>query len=150
VSGCWRHFAQQQRDNRYYSATTVQGACVNPGEHHNTLQKTVPVAAPQYWAVQSIIDSTTFIQSTWSQFAAWPQPFVAEYVGETHFDESDVPGGPLNKTEWGAAWHAMSVQDYYDDTFHDDCGYVTLYQIAAKRYSTDAITCNHTRAWTSG
>jgi hypothetical protein len=106
---CWKNFAEQKIGSGYLSVRKY-GSCIDPGTHHNTGQETMPVAPPQYWAIRSYIDSTVLMFSNWNQFATWTTPFVPEFLGETHYDQSDVPGGPSSKTEWGGnlAYHGGS------------------------------------------
>ena len=96
--------------------------------------------------MQSGIDNTLFLQSTWNPFVYWPTPFLAQYSGETHHNASDVPGSLTAKADFSS----MTVQNWDDDNFYGTCGFVTLYPVAAPRYATDAPACNHVRIWTSG
>jgi len=142
---CWKHFAQQRR-NAGQAPKTKEGACVAAGQLHGAIQGTVWSPAHNQWEIQSGIDNTIFLQSTWSQFVYWTTPFVVSFAGETHHVASDVPGYSTSKTDFSL----MTVQNWDDDTFYGTCGFVTLYPHTDPRYATDAPACNHVRVWTSG
>lgn len=142
---CWRHFAQQVWGYPANPPYTIEGTCVNPGEQHRVWQQTVVVGAPQYWAIRSNVDVTIFIQSSWNQFGVWANPLIAEFNGETHHYNSDVPGSSANPTDFHGP---MQVQNYANDQFYDTCGFISLYPAAAFRYATDQPSCDHVRVWT--
>ncbi len=142
--GCWREFAQQEQNVSLYAPVTITGPCVTGGETHHVWQQTVNASGS--WRMRSNIDTTVYIQSTYNQFSAWSSPFIVEFMGETHHDNSDVPGYVGTKTDLSG----MQVQDLADNAFYGTCGRVTLYSGADTRYSTDAPNCDHVRVWTSG
>ena len=91
------------------------------------------------------MDNTTiFLQSTWSQFSNWSTPFDVGFAGETTHLANDVPGSTALKLSFGN----MQVQDFFADTWHNTCGYVSLASAHASRYTTDAPACNNVRVWT--
>lgn len=148
--GCWKHFAQQAAPG--FPLFTVIQYCVTIGVSHVVWQRTKYNSVKGLWVVQSMIDNTVFLDSGyappsgWSPFAVWASPFVPQFLGETHHNASDVPGSASAKLDYSS----MYVQELTDDTWHDTCGYITLYGGADPRYATDAPSCNHTRVWTSG
>jgi hypothetical protein len=150
---CWMHFAQQKRPG-YLPQTNVQ-YCVTFGVTHQAWQRTKWNATKGMWSIQSMIDTTPFLDSSydptgaWSPFDVWSGPFIPQFFGETHHNVSDVPGYTATRLDMST----MLVQDELDDTWHDTCGYVILGSTTydpAHRYATDAPSCNHVRIWTSG
>ncbi len=160
-NGCWRHFAQQQENSKYYLPRTNYGSCVSAGEEHRAWQQSIYIGGSQGWAIRSNIDTTIFLQSPWDQFVAWGNNYdwVPEYEGEAHYDcstpttppcspsngWSDIPGTGSAPVPFGN----MEVQDYYGDGWYDTCGFVHLYPYADTHYSYNAPQCDYVNVWTS-
>jgi hypothetical protein len=142
---CWKHWAQQWRGNGYPLVDKVD-SCATLGALYHAWQQTVFVGGIQQWAVKSNVNSTTLIQSNFDQFLAWASPFSAQYYGETGHANSDVPGSPTGPMEF----RDVGVQDFFNDSWNNACGYVTLYRwVAVNRWAADAPGCDYLRVWTA-
>ncbi len=135
---CIRHFAQYQNGA---AGDSHIGSCVSAGEVHTPAVKFIAVgSSTQMW-----IDTTLFLTMN-ACSCAWPRPLIANYSGEVHNVNGDVPGLAASKTDWGT----MKIEYFSDDTWHGTCGTITLKnETPAGRYAADAPACNHVRSWTA-
>ncbi len=137
---CIRHFSQYN-NNFWPLPAEIDGACVSAGEVHTP--KVVYVQGSHH--VRMYIDSTLFDETTFSIFS-WTLPFVAEYSGESHDWNGDVPGLAATKTDW----NNMQIEFLGVNTFHDTCGTIALHPVLENpRYATTAPHCDHVQSWTA-
>jgi hypothetical protein len=140
-SGCMRDFAQQRQDANH-AAATIQGACRTDGETHDAWQQYMPSTGH----IRSNIDSWNVIEGTFSIFG-WARPLQADYLGEVHHVNSDMPGLSSRVTDWSG----MQIQFFNDNVFYGTCGNITLYRVNDDgfRWGLAAPSCNHIQVWTS-
>jgi hypothetical protein len=145
-SNCMRHFGEQSESGS--SFVRMLGVCTSSNENHQVWQQYIPSNGH----LRSNIDTTVFLESSWSPVGIWPTPWQANFLGETHYGESDVPGLTSNPTDFTQ----MQVQRYSDDLWESTCSSdVTLGSIGSwdpsqtyYRYSQDRPACDHVREWT--
>jgi hypothetical protein len=140
----WHHFAQQEYGYPTNTPATKYGSCVNQGEVHQAWQQ-LKFNGTSYY-MSSNIDTTPLLQSSWDPLQHWTQPFYVEFDGETHHDNSDIPGYSSTRT----VWSSMQVQNYANDSWYSVCSNVNFSNVVAARYSEATVACNQVQAWTSG
>lgn len=105
----------------------------------------IPVSGGSY-RVSAYVDGVVQMTTTENAPISWTYPYDIQFMGETLYGESDVPGSPTTKEDFTA----MGVQRYSDDTLVGSCGnvYSGIYYNTYYRYDADYVSCNHVRAWT--
>lgn len=136
---CVYSFVEQTQSNHQPFRELI--ACTNDGERHAYRN----LMTGQY-NVTSSVDGINYMISSYNPFALWDSPFDIQFMGETKYLQSDVPGIESSKEQFTA----MGVQRYDDDALVTTCGNAILAPFAGTpgRYATDSVSCKHVRTWT--
>jgi hypothetical protein len=138
---CWRFFAQQKQDSAH-ATTTIYGVCIaNQYERHNAWDQTVYTPGAH---IRSNIDTTIFIESPWSPYGSWVNPWNVTWAGSTSMNRSDIPGYDTAETDFSG----MQVQSNMDAHWYSSCADY-LYWYFDNRYYLGDSACDHTWVYTS-
>lgn len=123
-------------------STRLYFYCTNSGEED--AYRNLLVGNPYRMAAS--INGETKQQTTYNPIGTWGYPFDIQFMGETKYLQSDVPGVSTNKQ----LFTSMGVQQYTTDDLVSTCGNVILahYGDIPGRYATDSVSCNYVRTWT--
>ena len=64
--------------------------------------------------IESIVDATTFITSTWSPFDKWALPFEPQFLGLAYYLASDIAGTASAPTEFTNLHGQDYITNYWD------------------------------------
>lgn len=136
---CVYEFVEQAK-NDVHTRKLIR--CTADGERH--AYRNLMTGNP--YRVVSYIDGVGEMVSNYDPFDTWQEPFDIQFMGETKYLQSDIPGIPNYKENFTA----MGVQRFDNDNLVTACGYVILARFAGTpgRYATDDVSCSHVRTWT--
>lgn len=113
--GCLVHWSEASLDGINYN--DVFGSCVSPGEVHQYWQQyTGQPCSPGDWGsgtshgnIYSNVDTIAFMSIC--PWGVWTTPFSIQYMGETKYLESDMPGNDTHLTNFSD----MEAQRFSDN-----------------------------------
>jgi hypothetical protein len=138
--GCIRHFSEYNLN--FILPTQKTGSCVSDGEVHQPRVQYIPGTGGH---VRMYIDSTLFDETSFC-ICSFARPYQAQFYGESHDLNGDVPGLAATRTDW----NAMKIQFLTVNTWHDTCGVIALHRVVqTSRYDSVAPNCDHIQSWTA-
>jgi hypothetical protein len=147
---CWPWWAEDVIPGEQ-NVDWYNGGCAVQSTTHHVYQQLVTVNGS--YAIRSNVDGIVIHQTEFNPFTSWALPFQVQFAGETHHDNSDIPGYAAAPTDFST----MQVQNAYNNNWYGTCDPnwganlgKTAPGVPAPRYSDDALACDHVRTWTSG
>jgi hypothetical protein len=123
-------FAQ---DNKCTGAiNTTYGSQPSYGQTHHYWEEWLTTCG----CVRQIVDSTIFQHTPWNPKTKWTKPFASDWLGETHYLASDVPGNP---TEGYTTFTKMQVQKKATSSFTNALPTITYLNGNGFRYDHDSV-----------